>query len=106
MNINLSPELERFVREQVSVGNYADESAVVEAALLVHRLDHAGIPDVRGGVPWTPETLRAAIQVGVDQADRGEFVEFDADSVMRRVRATLEREQLQAQHHRPDQKVG
>ncbi|MBA3405848.1 MAG: hypothetical protein H0U13_14400, partial [Gemmatimonadaceae bacterium] len=81
MNINLSPELERFVREQVDAGNYADESAVVEAALLVHRMDHAWIPEVRGGVPWTQETLRAAIQVGVDQADRGEVAEFDADSI-------------------------
>jgi putative addiction module CopG family antidote len=106
MNITLIPELEKFVREQVEAGNYADESAVVEAALLALRLDHLGIPDIPGGVPWTPETLRAAVQVGIDEADRGEFAEFDADDIMRRVHATLEQEQFEHARHRPDQKAG
>ncbi|MGB7157541.1 MAG: hypothetical protein WBD40_05715 [Tepidisphaeraceae bacterium] len=99
--INLSPEAERFVREQVQEATYPDESAVIEAAISMWRLAHASTPDIPGGVPWTKETLRAAIKVGIDQLDRGEVVESDAEDIMRRVH-----EQLQRERTALNQKVG
>ncbi|AIE87041.1 ribbon-helix-helix domain-containing protein [Fimbriimonas ginsengisoli] len=33
MQVHLSEEIERFVRDQAATGKFADESAIVEAAL-------------------------------------------------------------------------
>jgi putative addiction module CopG family antidote len=101
MTIKLTPEHEGYVRELLKAGRYPDESAVVQAALAALKLEDVVVPDIPGGVPWTPETLRAAVQVGAGQADRGEFVEGDAETVMRRVHQQLARERSQQ-----DQKAG
>jgi antitoxin ParD1/3/4 len=64
MNVSLTPELEQMVRERVASGRYNNASEVVRDALRhldsKERLDH----------------LRALIQVGLDQAERGELIEF------------------------------
>lgn len=99
MEITLSPEAERFVREQVQEATHPDESAVIEAAIAMWRLAHASTPDIPGGEPWTKESFRAAIQAGLDQLDRGECAEWDPQDIKARVRRQLERE-------RADKKVG
>ena len=90
MNIKLRPEQARYVREQVEAGRYADEDAVVSAALAALQIDDDLIPDIPGGVPWTEETLRAAVQVGLDQLDRGECAEWDVEEIKAEGRRLLE----------------
>jgi len=92
MEITLSLDAERFVREQVQEATYPDVSAVIEAAVSTWRLACASTPDVPGGEPWTKQSLRAAIQVGLDQLDRGECAEWNAQDIKDRVRRQLELE--------------
>lgn len=92
MKITLSPQTELYIRELVEAGRFPDESAVVDAALKWLRLEQAATPDIPGGVPWTQETLRAALQVGLDQLARGESAEWNAQDIKDRVRRQLERE--------------
>jgi putative addiction module CopG family antidote len=70
MTVNLPPELERFINQQVAQGVYpAAEDAVragVEALYEQHLIDQYPIDE-----------LRELIQVGIDQMERGEFSEFD-----------------------------
>jgi antitoxin ParD1/3/4 len=64
MNVSLTPELEKMVRERVESGRYNNASEVVRDALRhldsKDRLDH----------------LRALIQVGLDDVERGDVFEF------------------------------
>jgi putative addiction module CopG family antidote len=92
MEITLSPDAERIVRELIATGKFTDESAVVNAALTFMRLQQESTPDIAGGVPWTQESLRAALQAGLDQLARGESAEWDAQDIKDRVRKQLERE--------------
>jgi antitoxin ParD1/3/4 len=59
MTTTISPELEHLVRSLVATGQYQDEHEVLAEALeLLRRRD----------------VLRAEIQVGLDELDRGEGV--------------------------------
>ncbi len=90
MEITLSPEAEGFVRDHIQEATYPNESAVIEAALSIWRLACASTPDIPGGEPWTKESLRAAIQVGLDQLDRGECAEWDVEEIKAEGRRLLE----------------
>jgi antitoxin ParD1/3/4 len=64
MNVSLTPELEAMIRQQVDSGRYNNASEVVREALRLldehQRVQH----------------LRSLLAVGLEQAQRGEFVEF------------------------------
>src|SRR5215212_2482999 len=64
MNVSLTPELEAMIRQQVDSGRYNNASEVVREALRLldehQRLQH----------------LRSLLAVGLEQAQRGELVEF------------------------------
>ena len=64
MNVSLTPELEAMIRQQVDSGRYNNVSEVVREALCLlderDRLEH----------------LRSLVLVGLEQAQRGELVEF------------------------------
>ena len=64
MNVSLTPELEAMIRQQVDSGRYDNASEVVREALQLlderDRLEH----------------LRSLVLVGLEQAQRGELVEF------------------------------
>ncbi len=68
MSVELSPELQEFVQSRVASGAYGSESAVIEAALklLAQR-----------------EKLLADIDAGKRQLDRGEYTEYDEQSLSR-----------------------
>jgi antitoxin ParD1/3/4 len=70
MNFQLRPDLEKFVNEEVKRGRYGDASGVINKALEVLReqLEDA-------------EDLRHEAAIGVEQAERGEFVEFTAEDI-------------------------
>lgn len=65
MNISLTPELEQYVNGKVEGGMYHSASEVIREGLRLLKekdeLHHSKLQD-----------LRAAIQVGSEQADRGQ----------------------------------
>jgi antitoxin ParD1/3/4 len=70
MNVSLTPELERFITEQVESGLYRSASEVVRDA--VRMLERAVVErEVK------LEALRRAIEVGLGELDRGEGVSAD-----------------------------
>ena len=64
MNVSLTPQLEAMIRQRVESGRYNNASEVVREALRLlderDRLEH----------------LRSLVLVGLEQAQRGELVEF------------------------------
>ncbi len=68
VNVNLTPELEKLIHEKVASGLYNNQSEVVREALRLlaeqDRLREAHL-----------ERLRAALALGLEQADRGELLD-------------------------------
>ncbi len=63
MHVSLAPELEQQIAESVASGRYANDREVVEEALrLLFETEAARA------------RLRAEIQIGLDQLDRGESI--------------------------------
>jgi antitoxin ParD1/3/4 len=79
MNVSLTPELEAMIRQQVDSGRYNNASEVVREALRLldehERRQH----------------LRSLLAVGLEQAQRGELVEFTPELVEDIVRRAKER---------------
>jgi Arc/MetJ-type ribon-helix-helix transcriptional regulator len=71
MDIQLHPDLERRVRLEVEQGRFASPDALVAAA-VTQFLD-SDLEDIN--------ELRAAIQAGIDDAERGDVLEFDEASL-------------------------
>ena len=71
MNVSLTPELERRIAEKVESGLYTTASEVVREGLrlLFARSDL---------LEQQTACLRAEIEVGLDELDRGEIVPMDA----------------------------
>jgi antitoxin ParD1/3/4 len=66
MNVSLTPELECLVNEKVQSGMYQTASEVVREALrLLKEHDEVKL-----------RQLREAIRVGIDQLERGEYIEY------------------------------
>lgn len=64
MSVDLPPQLETAIRARVDSGEYPDAAAVIaEAMRLLQERD-----DLR--------QLRAAIQIGIDELERGEGIPF------------------------------
>ena len=78
MSIQLSPEAEALVRQLIARGDYDDPEMVVDEALraLVERDQLA--------------RLKAAIAIGVEQYDRGQFVPWTPDFLDRLKREAAE----------------
>jgi putative addiction module CopG family antidote len=87
MQISLTrPELEEFVKAQLKAGHYASAEEVISGALSLLQF-HEQIP--AGEV----EEFRAAIAVGIDQADRGETDRWDAQEIAEEVERRYSEEQ-------------
>jgi antitoxin ParD1/3/4 len=72
--ISLSDENQHFVEEAVKSGRFSSESQVIAEALAELRLREA-IRDAKVG------ELQAKVRIGIEQADRGDFVDFTADDI-------------------------
>ncbi len=76
MNVSLTPTLEKLVQKRVASGRYGSASEVVREALRLleqrDRLDQARIRD-----------LRASLDFGIEQLDRGEGLVLDGKTVKR-----------------------
>lgn len=66
MNVNLTSEIAEFVSSEVASGDYATASELVRDALRLLRRER----DVEA---QKLEILRRKIDVGLEQAERGEF---------------------------------
>lgn len=82
MNVSLTPDLEAFIHEKVKSGGYASASEVVREAL--RRL--VNDDSLRR---MELNRLRAEIQVGLDQAARGEVLE--GEEVMAALMGSVDR---------------
>lgn len=78
-NLTLPPDLADFVRGKMSTGEYTSEAQVVcEALAFLRERDEARALRLK--------ELRAEIQIGLDQLDRGDARPFDADEIKAEVR--------------------
>ena len=82
MNISLTPQLEALVREKVASGLYTSASEVVREALrlLAERDDERSTHLAR---------LRADVQRGLDELDRGDGTAWDLDTFLGDARQRL-----------------
>ena len=73
MNVVLSPDIERFVREQIDAGSFRSPVEVIEEALRQMKADQAeldeirqkidrGLADVEAGRTFSPEEARAELK--------------------------------------------
>jgi len=68
MNVTLSPELDRWVKERVETGQFRSADEAIRAGLML--LQHTE-EECRTKL----EALRTDVQAGIDQLDRGEGVD-------------------------------
>ena len=71
LNVSLTPELEDFVAARVQSGRYQSASEVVRQGLRLLQEQEL----TRGA---QLERLRNQVQIGLDQADRGELLDGEA----------------------------
>lgn len=77
MNITLPPGLDKFVKRKVASGKYGSASEVIREALRI-------MDEVEKERRLELEELRREIQIGIDEADRGEV--RDAKQAIREIR--------------------
>ena len=74
--IQLPAELDEFVQSAVATGDYSGPNELVAHALYAYR-DRVELDRIK------LQRLRCDIQIGVDQIERGEFVEdFDVEKFL------------------------
>ena len=81
MDVTLSPDVQRFVEEEVRAGHYASPADAVNELLTQAkaREEDPTSDDV--------EELRAAVDEGIEDAKHGRLVSFTAEDVMAERRA-------------------
>jgi putative addiction module CopG family antidote len=80
VTISLREEDQRFIQKALNEGRYISESeAVADAIEGLRAQDEMHEANIA--------TLRGAIAIGIEQADRGEFVGFTADTIIASGRA-------------------
>ena len=72
MEITLRPELERFIREKVSAGEYPDANSVVAGALEAFIAQEA-VDEI--------DRLRDQISSGINQLDAGQGEPWNAEEI-------------------------
>lgn len=70
MNVSLTPELEQLVNDKVKTGFYQTASEVIREGLRLLRERDERF-----------EALRRDVRSGFDAVERGEFTEYEPDSV-------------------------
>ena len=64
------PDLAAFVQNEVALGKFPSEGALLEAAVRRYQQEELAAED-----------LRREIQLGLDEFERGEFTTYDKDSI-------------------------
>jgi antitoxin ParD1/3/4 len=78
MNISIHPQLANFVEEQVKAGHYESPDEMVNAALA--RLQN----DSESSAGPTDD-LKKEIALGLEEAERGQLVEWNPDEIWEEV---------------------
>ncbi len=74
MEVALTPELEALIHQQVKSGRYPSAGEVIRDALrLFKRQSERPEKEL--------DALRRDIQIGIDELERGEYVEYDDDTL-------------------------
>ena len=75
MNVSLTPSLEQYVRDCASTDDYNNASEVVREAIRLHkqREEHRQLKLQR---------LREAIQVGIDDTEKGNYTTINSEQEM------------------------
>lgn len=85
LNVSLTPQLEKLVKEKVKSGRYLSSSEVVREGLrLLDERDRLAQERF--------EVLKREIALGIEQADRGEVAPLDLDVIYHEVLARVEAE--------------
>ena len=82
MNVNLDESFEHFVTELVRTGQSASETDVIRKGLRL-------LKEQQGQQALRVEQLRAQVQLGLDEAKRGEVAPFDLGAIKSRGREIL-----------------
>jgi antitoxin ParD1/3/4 len=82
MKVLLKPELEKFIAEKVKAGQYADASDIVNEALEV-------LKEQEEFTPQHEAYLKREVARGIEQLDRGQYSEFDAEKIIAEERRRL-----------------
>lgn len=78
MNVSLTPELEKLVQQKVASGLYLSASEVVREGLrLLQERDQLRETQL--------QELRERLAVGLAQLDRGEYIDYDEDTLKARL---------------------
>ena len=86
MPIILTPEQEAIVMQHVVIGRFNSPEEVTDAALQL-LVEQSATQQMR------IDALRREVQVGIDAADRGELVPFDAEELKAEILAGAELKQ-------------
>ena len=81
MVLALPDDLRKFVQDEVASGRFQSAEDVICEALRRLREHERQLDE-----------LRAELQIGIDQLDRGEGIPFDAEDIKREIRARLRAE--------------
>ena len=84
MNVSLTPDLERFVKDQIASGRFRSASEVVGEGLRLLAGSSQGESDRR-------TTLQCEVDAGLLQVNEGKVRVFDADRVKQRARDAAKR---------------
>jgi antitoxin ParD1/3/4 len=91
MNVSLTPELAKFVENEVESGLYQTASEVIRAGLRRLKEDQAvRLPQA----PKTLEELESQLLHSIDRLDRGEGV--DGEKMFRRLRKRIKQSRSNA----------
>ncbi|HRX81234.1 MAG TPA: type II toxin-antitoxin system ParD family antitoxin [Pirellulaceae bacterium] len=85
-SISIPSDLEQFVNDQVASGAYTNAEHVVREALeRMRERDKSRETRI--------EELRQQIQIGIDQADRGECTPLDIETIKQKARSAWAQQQ-------------
>lgn len=74
MEVALTPELEALIQQEVESGRYPSAGEVIRDALRLFKRQ-SELPEQE------LDALRQEIQIGIDELDRGEYIEYDDDTL-------------------------
>ena len=78
--INLPDDLKEYVESSLRAGTFRDASDLVVA--LLYRAKEQGETDLGRDDEANLVRLRREVEVGTEQADRGDFLDFTAEDVI------------------------
>lgn len=82
MNVLLKPDLEKFIDEQVRQGRFDSADDAINAAV-------AQLQVARQLITTQRDQMRAEVDIGIAEADRGDFVKYTAEDVIAQRHAAL-----------------